>query len=49
MPLWQSAPLCAAAAAQEKSTQALAGKVERWVRAHPAQWLWVHRRFKNLT
>jgi KDO2-lipid IV(A) lauroyltransferase len=29
-------------------TQLLASKVESWVRACPEQWLWVHRRFKNL-
>ncbi|MBI4371590.1 MAG: hypothetical protein HY552_04760 [Elusimicrobia bacterium] len=27
--------------------QRLAGLVERWIRAEPAQWLWVHRRFKH--
>jgi KDO2-lipid IV(A) lauroyltransferase len=32
----------------EKSTQALASKVESWVRARPEQWLWIHRRFKNV-
>jgi len=31
-----------------KSTQMLAAMVERQVRAHPAQWLWGHRRFKNV-
>ncbi|MBI4375276.1 MAG: hypothetical protein HY549_02380 [Elusimicrobia bacterium] len=29
-------------------TQRVASRVERWVRAHPEQWLWVHRRFKNV-
>lgn len=29
-------------------TQILASKVEAWVRERPEQWLWVHRRFKNL-
>ncbi|MDE2291500.1 MAG: lysophospholipid acyltransferase family protein [Elusimicrobia bacterium] len=29
------------------STQAFASIVEGWVRAHPDQWLWGHRRFKN--
>ena len=32
----------------ERVTQILADKVEAWIRAHPEQWLWVHRRFKNL-
>ncbi|MDE2039403.1 MAG: hypothetical protein KGO96_04295 [Elusimicrobia bacterium] len=32
-----------AAAAQE-----LAARVERWIRAQPDQWLWAHRRFKNV-
>ncbi|MFA5137866.1 MAG: hypothetical protein WC728_01445 [Elusimicrobiota bacterium] len=30
-------------------TQVLARKVESWVRACPEQWLWVHRRFKNVS
>lgn len=30
-----------------RCTQALAERVEAWIRAHPAQWLWAHRRFKN--
>lgn len=25
----------------------LAARVEQWIRANPAQWLWSHRRFKN--
>lgn len=29
------------------ATQALALKIEAWLRKNPAQWLWVHRRFKN--
>ena len=33
----------------EKITQVLASKVEQWVRQHPDQWLWIHRRFKNVT
>ena len=33
----------------EKATQALASLVEQNVRAHPEQWLWIHRRFKNVT
>jgi KDO2-lipid IV(A) lauroyltransferase len=28
--------------------QALTDRVERWIRETPAQWLWVHRRFKNV-
>ena len=28
--------------------QRLAGIVEGWIRAVPAQWLWVHRRFKHV-
>lgn len=31
-----------------KATQVLARKVEEWLRRNPAQWLWVHRRFKNV-
>ena len=31
------------------STQAVASLVEGWVRRHPEQWLWMHRRFKNVT
>lgn len=31
----------------EEATQKVAGHVEEWVRRHPEQWLWVHRRFKN--
>lgn len=33
---------------QEATTQALAKKVEDWVRQYPEQWLWIHRRFKNV-
>ncbi len=32
----------------EAATQRVAGRVESWVRAHPEQWLWMHRRFKNV-
>ena len=32
-----------------KTTQAIASKVESWVRARPEQWLWMHRRFKNVS
>ena len=31
-----------------RSTQLLASKIESWIRESPEQWLWVHRRFKNL-
>ncbi len=30
------------------ATQAVATRVESWVRRYPEQWLWIHRRFKNL-
>lgn len=33
---------------EEKTTELLAGKVEDWVRQYPDQWLWIHRRFKNV-
>lgn len=29
------------------STEALLARIESWIRETPAQWLWVHRRFKN--
>jgi len=32
----------------DELNQALASLVERWIRDTPAQWLWVHRRFKNV-
>lgn len=32
-----------------RATEALAAKVEAWIRKNPAQWLWAHRRFKNVT
>ncbi len=32
----------------EKTTAILAAKIEAWVRQHPDQWLWIHRRFKNV-
>ncbi|MDE2314182.1 MAG: hypothetical protein KGL04_08410 [Elusimicrobia bacterium] len=32
----------------EASTQRVASLVELWVRENPDQWLWMHRRFKNL-
>ncbi|OGR88530.1 MAG: hypothetical protein A3J74_05640 [Elusimicrobia bacterium RIFCSPHIGHO2_02_FULL_57_9] len=31
-----------------QATEILARKVEDWIRANPSQWLWVHRRFKNV-
>lgn len=33
---------------EEKTTEVLSGKVEDWVRQFPEQWLWIHRRFKNV-
>ncbi|MBI3296969.1 MAG: hypothetical protein HYZ75_02305 [Elusimicrobia bacterium] len=30
------------------ATQAIAARVEAWVRQTPEQWLWMHRRFKNV-
>lgn len=30
------------------TTQAITSRVERWVRDNPEQWLWMHRRFKNV-
>lgn len=33
----------------EQTTEALTAKVEAWVRQYPEQWLWIHRRFKNVT
>ncbi len=32
----------------EKATEAMAAVVEGWVRENPVQWLWLHRRFKNV-
>ncbi|MBI5203053.1 MAG: hypothetical protein HY925_15785 [Elusimicrobia bacterium] len=32
----------------EAATQIVARHVEGWIRKHPEQWLWIHRRFKNL-
>ncbi|MDE2489277.1 MAG: hypothetical protein KGM24_00410 [Elusimicrobia bacterium] len=32
----------------EAITQRVAGRIELWVREHPEQWLWMHRRFKNV-
>jgi KDO2-lipid IV(A) lauroyltransferase len=32
----------------DEDNQRLAGLVEEWVRDEPSQWLWAHRRFKNL-
>ncbi len=31
-----------------RTTELLARKVEDWVRENPEQWLWTHRRFKNV-
>ena len=36
-----------AAGDPDKATQILVSRVEKWIREEPAQWLWVHRRFKN--
>ncbi len=33
----------------EKATEAMAAVVEGWVRENPVQWLWLHRRFKNVS
>ena len=30
----------------EATTQAITSVVEGWVREHPEQWLWVHRRWR---
>jgi Kdo2-lipid IVA lauroyltransferase/acyltransferase len=32
----------------DADNQRLSDMVERWIRAEPAQWLWAHRRFKNV-
>lgn len=40
--------LGAAAKDPKASTQILVSRVESWIRQNPSQWLWVHRRFKNL-
>jgi len=32
----------------EDATQIFAARVETWVRRHPEQWLWMHRRFKHV-
>lgn len=32
----------------KSDNQRLAAIVEGWIRSEPAQWLWVHRRFKNV-
>jgi len=31
----------------ERTMQAITDVVEGWVREHPDQWLWVHRRWRN--
>ena len=35
------------AAAIQEDTQKLTGYVERWIREDPAQWLWLHNRWKR--
>ncbi len=40
--------LDAVASDNERCTAALTAHVESWVRAKPEQWLWIHRRFKNV-
>lgn len=40
--------LSAVADDAQAATQRVASRVERWVRANPEHWLWLHRRFKNL-
>lgn len=40
--------LAAAGEDAAAATQLVAGRVEEWVRESPEQWLWMHRRFKNL-
>ena len=32
----------------QSDNQRLADRVEQWIRAKPSQWLWAHRRFKNV-
>lgn len=32
-----------------RSTEIMSAKIEAWIRKTPAQWLWAHRRFKNVT
>jgi KDO2-lipid IV(A) lauroyltransferase len=34
--------------AVERATRTMAAALEGFVRAHPAQWLWLHRRWKNV-
>ncbi len=47
------APLAAAAGAERaddvrRITAACSASLERWVRRHPEQWLWMHRRWKSV-
>ena len=30
----------------ERTMQAITATVEQWVREHPEQWLWLHRRWR---
>ena len=31
----------------EKTTQAINDVIEGWVREHPEQWLWLHRKWRD--
>ena len=41
-------PEFALGADDDGDNQRLSDLVEKWIRAEPAQWLWAHRRFKNV-
>ena len=41
-------PEFALGADDDADNQRLSDLVEKWIRAEPAQWLWAHRRFKNV-